>query len=1221
MTHTDPAPTDRVLVVADDGDSLEPVARLLAERFDVRIAAHAADAVERLRGGEAEVVVAAVAGQQPQAHGLVDSLRRASATAAIVVTTATPHDAESSAAAADAWLAPPLDGRELGAAVRGAARLARERRLFADRDRALRQAADRATTELDRILSSVGEGFAALDAEFRYVYVNDAAVRLVGIPREAAVGRTPWDLFPRDVADDAVTRLREAVEHGRPVRYELYLPHADRWYENRAYPTAGGVSLFFSDITARRQADEALQRTQAAQRLLIAINDATRYRRNPADVMTEASALVGRHFAVTRCTYGEIDVGQEHVIVIRDYTDGVVSIAGRHRLDDFGPTLIAELRAGRTVAVDDVERDPRTSGAGAVASFAAIETRSLLCVPLVKEGRFVALFVLHHREPRRWAAHDVSLMEQVAERTWFALENARAEAALRESRDVLSLAMRGGRMGAWARNLRTNEVWWSHELGELLGLEPGTFSGTHPGFRALVHEDDIPRLESAVSTALATGDDYVVEIRVRHADGSWRWLEGRGRAVYDEGGVPRMLYGLGIDITGRKEAERALAAARDAADAERARLNLALDAASLGDWSWDTTTDMVTFSPRAAEIFGILPGPQVTWTAMRELLHPDDRDRVRVAVEQALASGANYGAEYRLINGGQERWVQASGRTHHAEDGRLLGMFGVVQDVTPARLLLRLDDAVRRLTEPEGITYEAARTLGEHLRVDRCAYAHVEADEDTFELTGNYTNGVASIVGRYTFGQFGAECLRLMRAGLPYVVEDSEVDSRIADADREAYRATAIRAVVCVPILKGGRFVAAMAVHAASVRRWQAPEVELVEQVASRCWESIERARVERQRVALLEAAEAANRAKDEFLAMLGHELRNPLSPILTALQLMKLRGEGPSRERSVIERQVAHLARLVDDLLDVSRIARGKVELKPDVVDLADVVARGIETASPLLEQQEHRLVVDVPRGLTVWGDPARLSQVVSNLLMNAAKYTPRSGRIVVAATGADGEIVLRVTDTGIGIPDTFLSHVFDLFVQGPQALDRAEGGLGLGLAIVKSLVERHGGRVSAHSEGLHRGSEFVVTLPMMAAPPVEPTPEPKVPAPARMSGRILIVDDNRDAAEMLAAALETIGFATVVAHDGLAGLERAGRELFDAALVDIGLPVMDGYELAARLKELPGGDALLLIAVTGYGQDSDRRRTAAAGFHHHLVKPVDVDALAGVLATLQQP
>lgn len=367
-------------------------------------------------------------------------------------------------------------------------------------------------------------------------------------------------------------------------------------------------------------AEQALRRSEEAQRLLASLNDATRGLRDADDLMFELVKRVGMHFAVTRCTYGEIDAGQEHLIVSRDYTGGVASLAGRHRLEDFGPALVRDLKAGLTVVVPDVALDPRTKDEHCVRSFAAIDTRSLLCVPLVKQGHFAALFVLLHADPRRWSDDEAALMEQIAERTWFAVESARGEAALRESRDVLSLAMRSGRMGAWSRNLVTEEVWWSRELEEIFGLAPGGFEGTQPGFRAFVHDEDRPRLEAAVAAALTSGHDYIVEFRFRHASGEWRWMEGRGRAVEGNDGSPISLFGLGIDITERKVFERELAAARDAADADAGRLSLALAAARLGDWSWDAASDVVTCSPRAAEIFEIPPGPHMTWTRMRDEL-------------------------------------------------------------------------------------------------------------------------------------------------------------------------------------------------------------------------------------------------------------------------------------------------------------------------------------------------------------------------------------------------------------------------------------------------------------------------------------------------------------------------------------------------------------------------------------------------------------------------
>ena len=366
--------------------------------------------------------------------------------------------------------------------------------------------------------------------------------------------------------------------------------------------------------------------------------------------------------------------------------------------------------------------------------------------------------------------------------------------------------------------------------------------------------------------------------------------------------------------------------------------------------------------------------------------------------------------------------------------------------------------------------------------------------------------------------------------------------------------------------------------------------------------------------------AETSARVKDEFLAVLGHELRNPLSPILTALQLTRMRGS-ESRELVVIERQVGHLVRLVDDLLDLSRITGGKITLRKRRFELATVVARGLEMVSPLLDQKKQRLDLQVLfEGLIVDGDPDRLAQVVSNLMTNAAKYSDAGTTIRVTAEHAGGRARLSVRDEGIGIPAHMLGPIFHSFVQQPQPLDRSKGGLGLGLTIVRSLVELHDGTVAAFSDGPGKGSEFVVELPLAQAQEDLDVQSPR-PAPRRSRkevdrNRVLVVDDNRDAADSVGDVLKDLGYEVAVAYDGPSALTLAQSFKPHTCVLDIGLPVMDGYELARRLRqsnELPQG--LHLIAVTGYGQDCDRRRSKEAGFDAHLVKPVQIDELAKIV------
>jgi len=366
--------------------------------------------------------------------------------------------------------------------------------------------------------------------------------------------------------------------------------------------------------------------------------------------------------------------------------------------------------------------------------------------------------------------------------------------------------------------------------------------------------------------------------------------------------------------------------------------------------------------------------------------------------------------------------------------------------------------------------------------------------------------------------------------------------------------------------------------------------------------------------------AERANAAKDQMLALLGHELRNPLAPIMSALQLIRIRGiEHSEREWNVIERQAGHLVHLLDDMLDVSRITSGRLELKKERIELAEIVNQAIALASPILEARQHQLVVEVAdQGLAVDVDRARMTQVLRNILENAAKYTKAGGTVTVSAQRSGDAIAVRVQDTGEGIASELLPTVFDMFVQERQASDRAQGGLGLGLAIVQRVVSLHNGTVQVRSEGRGRGSEFTVRLPPAAPLPTAVRETSAGSAPAARMGmpRILIVDDNEDAAELLALTLQARGHITQVALDGPAALEGVLAFAPDVALLDLGLPGMDGCELAQRLRMKDA--RLRLIALTGYGADKDRERTHAAGFDAHLVKPVDLKNLEATIRSL---
>lgn len=583
----------------------------------------------------------------------------------------------------------------------------------------------------------------------------------------------------------------------------------------------------------------------------------------------------------------------------------------------------------------------------------------------------------------------------------------------------------------------------------------------------------------------------------------------------------------------------------------------------------------------------------------------------------------------------QERWTVVRSKPLFDAEGQPSSVISVLQDVTQhrrdesrrafiarasQRLSASLDypqtlDEVVRLAVPEVADW-AALDLVQGGRTQRLAVAHADPAKAPLvaELERRFPAAHDALLG-------GPNVLRTGRPEMVSEISDEALAAGARDPEHLALvRELGLRSYLGVPLTARGATIGVLSFALGeSGRRFGPEDLALAASLAERASVAIEHARLFREAERARADAELANRSKDEFLAMLGHELRNPLAPILTALALIRMRaGQWPERELAVIERQVKHLVRLVDDLLDVSRITRGRVELKLERLALADVVARAVEMSLPLVEQRAQGLDVDVPPELAVRGDAVRLAQVVANLLNNAAKYSEKGGRIAVTGARVGDRVELRVRDRGIGIAPEMLPRVFDLFAQESQAIDRAAGGLGLGLAIVKSLVALHGGDVSAASDGAGQGSEFCVRLPALdqaAAPSAAPAPgSDGPPRPAR----VLVVDDNEDAADLLVDALAAMGHDVRKAHDGPTALVAAAAHRPTIALLDIGLPVMDGYELGRRLRAMEGFEDVRLVAVTGYGQAADRQRSMEAGFDAHLVKPVDLEALGALIARL---
>jgi signal transduction histidine kinase/ActR/RegA family two-component response regulator len=465
------------------------------------------------------------------------------------------------------------------------------------------------------------------------------------------------------------------------------------------------------------------------------------------------------------------------------------------------------------------------------------------------------------------------------------------------------------------------------------------------------------------------------------------------------------------------------------------------------------------------------------------------------------------------------------------------------------------------------------------------------------------------------------EVLATGRTVLLRSIAPNELPRRTAAAIQADVEALHTRSLLVVPLKTSGRTVGTLtSSRFDDSEPFTDDDQTLLEDLADRAALAIENARlheVERQARA---RAEDADRRKDEFLAMLSHELRNPLAPIWTAIEILRqlpAPGERQLWAREAIARQVTQLSRLVDDLLDISRINLGKIELRLEPLDLGTVALQALEASRPLLSERSHHVSVELPSvPARVQGDAIRLTQVISNLLNNAAKYTDPAGHVRLSVASEGGEAVVTVSDNGIGIRADMLDHVFDLFAQGPEARDRSKGGLGIGLTLVKRLVEMHGGNVRASSAGEGRGSEFVLGLPLLdAATGLVTTGAPSAERPPA-ARRVLIADDNTDAAEGLRQLLELQSHEVEVVHDGAAAFEALARSEPEVVLLDIGLPGMDGLEVARRVRARGGAHRPLLVAVTGLGRDEDRQRSADAGFDHHLVKPIDLASLEALLA-----
>ena len=563
-------------------------------------------------------------------------------------------------------------------------------------------------------------------------------------------------------------------------------------------------------------------------------------------------------------------------------------------------------------------------------------------------------------------------------------------------------------------------------------------------------------------------------------------------------------------------------------------------------------------------------------------------------------------------------------------DGVLQGAICTFSDITKSlraerrqQLLFTLADRLRTLSTPREIINQTVELLGRHLQVSRVGFGEVSEDGAAIVYETDYVQGVAPLLGSFSIENFGVQNIAALRRGETTQYSDLSLLPRTADPDWSLSEA---RAAMAVPLIRHQRLKAILHVSHRDVRSWDDDEITLVEEVAARTWDALERARAENDLRRVAADLSEANRRKTEFLATLAHELRNPLAPIRTGLDLLRLSGdkeESVARVRPMMERQLGHLVHLIDDLLDIARISSGKVELRPEPANLRDIVTAAVEASAPLIESNQHVLHVHLPPAPPVMKvDPVRITQVISNLLTNAAKYTPRGGIITLHAIVNAQQVVLTVTDNGVGIAADSLPHIFDMFNQVGKQIERAQGGLGIGLSLVHQLVRMHGGSVEAASRGLGFGSAFTVRLPLAHADSLQHgarrAGESVHDDAAMIARRIVIADDNQDAAQTLASVLRTFGHTVVVAGDGQEAIEMIHAERPEIAFVDIGMPGLNGYEVARILTQTSSDHPTFLVALTGWGTHQDMANAKRAGFDHHLTKPVDLVAVQTLLRRL---
>ncbi|MBE9228212.1 PAS domain-containing protein [Phormidium sp. LEGE 05292] len=1156
-----------------------------------------------------------------------------------------------------------------------------ERDRLLEREQAARQQAETERKRLTDILIEVPAMFAVLSGpEHRFELANPTFLKVSG-RSEDIIGKTTKEAFP-EMAGQGYFEIQDRVyQTGEVIRGDEFLA---RWDAGDGNLAEGFFNLVFlplrdieghidsvlihgievtAQVKARQQVEallEQLQQKERQQQFLLELNDAIRSIENPKEIMWGVVCSTGEHFNVTRCTYGEIDPAQEYVIVDRDYCNGVISVIGTHQLNSFGIEIINELKQGKTIVVDDVDIDPRTAGSGA-AAFDAIQTKSLLCVPLVKEGKFEALFVLHHVSPRQWTEEEVVLMERISEKTWLAVERARAEEELRKSRTRLQLALIVGRMGTWDWDMQTNTITWSDGQFTIMGLQPNEFEPSYELWAKSVHPDDLAETETALQTALQERTDFHHEYRTLWADGSIHWTEARGHYTYNIYGKPTRMIGVLIDITERKQVEQEREQllereriARTQAEAAQNQLKTIFETSPVGMAWLDSEQRFIAINEALAEING-LTREQHLGHSVAELFAHIDAQIVKL-FDRIYSTGNPFISPSLAINAPkrddrQPGYYNVYYLPTKDSNDRVKDVLAYVLDVTErvrlelaqsflseasAVLASSLDyqttlERVAKLAVPKLADWCAVHIVGENGAIEQIAVAH----KDPAKL-----EWAEQIRHKYPLNREDPRGAALtLRTGesdlIPDIPDEMLVQGARDPEHLEILRQVGFKSVMTVPLRTQSRILGVISfISAESGRSYNSTDLLLAEELAYRASLAIDNAQLYRVAQQDRTKAEAANRVKDEFLAVLSHELRSPLNPILGWTKILRTKRLDPAKAEQAletIERNAKLQAQLIEDLLDVSRILQGKIALNIARVNLAATIEAALETVKLAAEAKNIQIQIAL-NSLTgeVLGDTNRLQQVIWNLLSNAVKFTPAGGKVEVRLEQVGTMAQIQVKDTGKGITKEFLPYVFDYFRQEDGTTTRKFGGLGLGLAIVRHFVELHGGTVKADSRGANLGATFTVQLPIRNIEGRGVKTENTIfdiqdsALSTRLAGiQVLVVDDDADMRELAEFILTQSGAEVTTAASAAQALTRLNQSIPDLLVCDIGMPEMDGYSLIQQIRKCSPeqGGNIPAIALTAYAGEINQKQAIAAGFQIHLAKPVEPEQLVKAILQVVHP